>query len=143
MSGIDGLAVTEFSHREYNHYPLAIQALPGDELGLRVEFDTDVFDPAEIQTLFERFTQVLVAMTTDPARTLSSIDALDDAEHARLDRWGNRAVLTQPAGTATASIPALFAAQVSARPGRGSNQLRRAFVTYREVDEARIGWRTC
>ena len=44
LSGTDGLAVTEFTHREYNHYPLAIQALPGSELGLRVEFDTDVFD---------------------------------------------------------------------------------------------------
>ena len=57
LSSINGLAVTEFSHREYNHYPLAIQAVPGDELNLRVEFDTDVFDPAEIQTLFERFSQ--------------------------------------------------------------------------------------
>ena len=47
LSGADGLAVTGFAHREYNHYPLAIQALPGNELGLRVEFDTDVFDAAE------------------------------------------------------------------------------------------------
>ena len=28
LSGADGLAVTDFAHREYNHYPLAIQALP-------------------------------------------------------------------------------------------------------------------
>ena len=56
LSGVDGLAITEFSHRDYNHYPLAIQALPGRELGLRVEFDTDVFDAAGIDTLIERFT---------------------------------------------------------------------------------------
>ena len=36
-------------------------------------------------------------MTADPARRLSSVDVLDEAEHARLDGWGNRAVLTQPA----------------------------------------------
>ena len=33
LSGIDGLAVTEFTHREYNHYPLAMQALPGRRTG--------------------------------------------------------------------------------------------------------------
>ena len=66
LSGDDGLAVAEFAHHEYNHYPLAVQALPGSELGLRVEFDTDVFDASGIQTLIERFNRVLVAMTTDP-----------------------------------------------------------------------------
>jgi acyl carrier protein len=40
---------------------------------------------------------VLVAMTADPTRRLSSMDVLDAGEHARLDEWGNRAVLTQPA----------------------------------------------
>ena len=33
-------------------------------------------------------------MTADPATTLSSVDLLDEAEHARLDEFGNRAVLT-------------------------------------------------
>ena len=42
--------------RESNHYPLTLQATPGHELGLRVEFDTDVFDTASIETLIERFT---------------------------------------------------------------------------------------
>ena len=33
LSGADGLAVTEFTHREYNHYPLAVQAMPGSRTG--------------------------------------------------------------------------------------------------------------
>ena len=32
----------DFSSREYNHYPLTVQAVPGNEIGLRVEYDTDV-----------------------------------------------------------------------------------------------------
>ncbi len=88
LSGTDGLAVTEFIHREYNHYPLAVQALPGSELGLRIEFDTDVFDSADIETLVGRLERVLVAMTADPERRLSSVDVLDEAEHARLDGVG-------------------------------------------------------
>ena len=62
-----------------------------------VEFRTDVFDAASIEALIERFERVLVAMTADPTRSLSSVDVLDAGEHARLDEIGNRAMLTQPA----------------------------------------------
>ena len=66
LSGDHELAITEFTSREYNHYPLTVEALPGDELGLRVEYDTDVFDAASIEALIERLQRVLVAMTADP-----------------------------------------------------------------------------
>ncbi|HZE14302.1 MAG TPA: condensation domain-containing protein, partial [Mycobacterium sp.] len=89
------LAITEFTSRESTHYPLTMVALPGHELGLRVEYDTDVFDAASIEALIERLQRVLVAMTAEPTRRLSSMDLLDEAEHARLDEIGNRAVLTQ------------------------------------------------
>src|SRR5947209_1933202 len=80
LSGADGLAITDFTHREYNHYPLAVQAMPGAEMGLRVEFDTEVFDAADIETLIGRFKRVLAAMTADPGRRLSSMDVLDRSE---------------------------------------------------------------
>ena len=44
LLSVNGLAITEFTNREYNHYPLAVQVVPGSELGLRVEYDGDVFD---------------------------------------------------------------------------------------------------
>ena len=66
-------------------------------IGGAVEFRTDVFDADSIETLIERLERVLVAMTADPTRRLSSVDVLDAAEHARLDEIGNRAVLTRPA----------------------------------------------
>ncbi|OBI51349.1 hypothetical protein A5707_13990 [Mycobacterium kyorinense] len=61
----NGLAITEFNGREYNHYPLTLQAMPGTELVLRVEFDTDVFDAKRIHKVIDRFQRVLVAMTDD------------------------------------------------------------------------------
>ena len=135
LSGMDGLAVTEFTHREYNHYPLAVQAVPGTELGLRVEYDTDVFDAAGIDTLFQRFIRVLAAMTAAPTRPLSSIDVLDRDEHARLDEIGNRAVLTQP-GPPPASIPELFTAQVDRVPDAVAISCGELSLTYRELDKA-------
>ena len=109
------LAVTDFTSREYNHYPLSFVASPGDEMALRVEFDTDVFTRAGIATLVDRFQHVLEVMAADPAQRLSGVDVLDESEHAQLDVWGNRAVLTGPAAE-LASIPALFAAQVARAP---------------------------
>ena len=75
-------------------------------------------------------------MTADPARRLSSIDLLDAGEHDRLDEWGNRAVLTQPASSALVSIPVLFAAQVARAPEAVAISCGERSWTYRELDEA-------
>ena len=76
-----------------------------------------------------------MAMTADPTRRLSSMDLLDEAEHARLDEFGNRAVLTQPAPPAV-SIPVLFAAQVARAPEAVAVTCEGRSMTYRELDEA-------
>ena len=56
-------------------------------------------------------------------------------EHARLEGWGNRAVLTQPA-TMPVSIPALFAAQVARTPEAVAVTFEGDSMTYRELEEA-------
>jgi amino acid adenylation domain-containing protein len=133
--GVDGLAITEFSNREYNHYPLGLQVLPGTELGLRLEYDTEVFDTVAIDLLIQQFIRLLAAMTADPTAALCRIDVLDDADHTRLDGWGNRALLSTP-GPAPASIPAVFATQVAATPDAVALTCGPQCLTYRELDEA-------
>ncbi|MUM27543.1 non-ribosomal peptide synthetase [Mycolicibacterium sp. CBMA 295] len=99
-----------------------------------VEFRTDVFDAAGIEVLIERLRRVLTAMTEDPARALSSMDLLDAAEGARLDGFGHREVL---AGSVTeASIPELFAEQVTRSPGSVAVRFEGRSWTYRDMDEA-------
>jgi non-ribosomal peptide synthetase component F len=90
LSGVDGLAVTRFTNRDHYHYPLAIQAVPGDQLDLRVQYRADVFGAASIEALIERFQRVLMAMTADPTRPLASIELLAGGEHTRLNGWGSR-----------------------------------------------------
>ena len=104
-------------------------------IGGMVEFRTDVFDAETIEALIARFERVLVAITADPARSLSSIDVLDAAEHARLDEIGNRAVLTAPAPPPV-SIPVLFAAQVASTPDAVAMTFQGRSMTYRQLDEA-------
>ncbi|MGZ7007630.1 MAG: amino acid adenylation domain-containing protein, partial [Ilumatobacteraceae bacterium] len=137
MSGDDGLAITKVVGRENNHYPLAIMALPGTELGLRVEFDTEVFDAAAVEALVARLQRLLAAMTTDPGRALSSIDLLDEVEHAELDEWSNRAVLTRPATPRT--ITAVFAEQVARALEAPALTYEGRTLTYGEIDEASSG----
>ena len=104
-------------------------------IGGAVEFRTDVFDADSIEALTERWRRVLVAMTADPGRRLSSVDVLDAGEHARLDEIGNRAVLTQPAPTPV-SIPVVFAAQVARAPEAVAMVCGECSWTYRELEEA-------
>ncbi|MFQ2879898.1 amino acid adenylation domain-containing protein, partial [Mycobacterium sp. MS3] len=104
-------------------------------IGGAVEFRTDVFDAESIERLIERLERVLVAITADSTARLSSIDLLDEAEHARLDGWGNRAVLTQPA-PALVSIPAAFAAQVARTPDAVAVSFEDRCMSYQELEQA-------
>ncbi|WP_297847969.1 non-ribosomal peptide synthetase, partial [Mycobacterium sp.] len=133
LSGNHELAVTDITSRESTHYPLTVQAQPGRELRLQVEYDTDVFDATRIATLIERLQRILAAMTTDPQRRLSSIDVLEAAEHERLDGWGDRAILTRP--STPTSIPALFTAQAARTPRAPAVTFEGRSMTYRELDE--------
>ncbi|OJZ64101.1 non-ribosomal peptide synthetase, partial [Mycobacterium paraffinicum] len=129
--GPDGLAIAEFTNREYNHYPLTMEALPGRELGLHVEFDADVFDTASIEALVERFRRVLAAMTSDPTRRLSSVDLLDRAERdLLLSRFSGTGV-AGPVGVA----PQLLAAAVAADPDAPAVVDGTRTLSYRELDE--------
>ncbi|PRC45907.1 non-ribosomal peptide synthetase, partial [Mycobacterium sp. ITM-2017-0098] len=109
----------------------------GDPAGIGgfVEYRTDVFDAATIVTFVERLRRVLEAMTADPALRLSSVDVLDEAEHARLDDIGNRAALTLAAQN-DESIPAMFAAQTARAPQAIAISGGDRPWTYRELDEA-------
>ncbi len=104
-------------------------------IGGSVEFRTDVFDAGSIDAMVERLRRVVMAMTADPNRRLSSIDLLDAVERAQLEEWGNRASLTVPVN-APVSIPAVFAAQVAWTPEAIALVAGERSMTYQELDEA-------
>ncbi|WP_156749946.1 non-ribosomal peptide synthetase, partial [Mycobacterium sp. E2479] len=127
----DAVAITEFTNLEYNHYPLTMEALPGREIDLRVEYDTDVFDAGRIETLIERLQRVLVAMTADPLRPLSTVDLLDRSEHELVvSRWSG-AQVAAPIGVA----PELLASAVSADPDALAAVDGDRAMSYRELDQ--------
>ncbi|MCV7076859.1 amino acid adenylation domain-containing protein [Mycobacterium szulgai] len=132
---VGDLAIAEGASRERTHYPLTVQAVPGREVGLRVEFRTDVFDSSIVQRMAERFVRVLAAMTANPERPLCSTDVLGALEHAELHSWGNREMLRQPV-VPSASLPALFAGHAARTPEATAVVYEGRSWTYRELDEA-------
>ncbi len=106
-----------------------------DQLLLSTAGAGQPFSSFEVSDLARRLEQLLAAMAADPDRQLSSIDVLDVGERDRLDAWGNRAVLTRPATTAT-SITAMFDEQVARAPEAVAVTFDGRSVTYGELDEA-------
>ncbi|WP_156660983.1 non-ribosomal peptide synthetase, partial [Mycobacterium sp. 852002-51163_SCH5372311] len=117
-----------------------------DQLGLFFYRDEDrlflstagagqLFSNCDIRDLVKRLERVLAAMSADPTRPLSSVDPLDEADHARLDELGNRAVLSKPV-TAPVSVPVLFAARMAQTPDAVALISEGCSWTYRELDEA-------
>lgn len=78
--------------------------------------------------------QLLIALTTDPTRSLASVDMLDIVEHARLHDWGNHAALTALVHH-TASLPPLGSSQ----PRRTSDAVAptnlHQSLTYRRLNQ--------
>jgi amino acid adenylation domain-containing protein/non-ribosomal peptide synthase protein (TIGR01720 family) len=107
----------------------------GDELFLSTLGAGQLFSNSDVSDLVRRLERVLMAMTADPTRRVSSIDVLDAGEHAQLEKWGNRAALTEPVSTPV-SIPALFAAQVARTPHAVALTSEGVSMTYRELDDA-------
>ncbi|WP_156738498.1 AMP-binding protein, partial [Mycobacterium sp. E2699] len=110
----------------------------GDQLFLSTAGAGGPFSNAVVSDLAARVQRILVAMAADPAGRLSAIEVLDDGERARLDGLGNRVVLTQSL-TASAAIPAVFAAQVARVPDAVAVSFAGRSLTYRELDGAANG----
>ena len=107
----------------------------GDQLFLSTAGDEGPFANFEVADLARRLERVLVAMTADPGRRLSSMALLNDGDHAGLDGWGNRAALTQ-SSPAALPIPTVFAAQVARVPEAVAISAGERLWTYREVEQA-------
>ncbi|MBO0882096.1 MAG: AMP-binding protein, partial [Mycobacterium sp.] len=118
---------------------IAVNIYPGlGEGSPRVEFawNPNRYSADDIARHITRLELLLDRLlVADGSLVVGEVSLLDAGERARLDGWGNRAVLTQPARTA-ASIPALWAAQVGRRPEEVAVTCGERRWTYREVDEA-------
>ncbi|GIF04581.1 non-ribosomal peptide synthetase [Actinoplanes siamensis] len=99
----------------------------------RLEYATELFDPATAESLVERYVRVLRQVAADPAARLGAVDVLTGAEHEQLARL-NETTVSGPEAT----VAQLVAAQVARTPDATAVTCGPAALSYRELD-ARAG----
>ncbi|MFC4051754.1 non-ribosomal peptide synthetase [Actinomadura syzygii] len=102
-----------------------------DGIQAGLEYALDLFDPGTAESIAKRFEHLVRELVTDPDAPIGAVDILDRRERRTILRqWaGGRAA---PVGRAT--IPALFEAQVAARPGALAVTFEGVSWTYAEVN---------
>ncbi|HZW29207.1 MAG TPA: amino acid adenylation domain-containing protein, partial [Isosphaeraceae bacterium] len=84
------LGIEAASNRERAHYPIALTALPGDPLGLKIGFDPRRFDPALIERVLGHLHNLLAAMAADPQQRLAELPVMLESEQDQLIGQWNR-----------------------------------------------------
>ncbi|WP_268241612.1 non-ribosomal peptide synthetase, partial [Sphaerisporangium melleum] len=82
-------------------------------LTVGVEYSTDLFDRATVETLVERLRRLLVAAVADPGRRLGALEVLDPVEReVLLGEWNDTRVPVE-----SRTVPDLLADAVARTPG--------------------------
>ncbi|WP_231992755.1 condensation domain-containing protein, partial [Mycobacterium sp. 1164985.4] len=131
----DALATGTLTNAGFGDQAALVFFRDGDQLFLSTLGAGEPFADFGVADLAERLSRLLLAMTAGPERQLVSVDLLAEREHAELNSWGNRAVLTG-SGSVSVSIPGVFAGQVARSPEAVALRWAGRSWTYREVDEA-------
>lgn len=103
----------------------------GDQLGGRLEYDAERFDPATVERMLVHFGNILEAVVVDPEQRLSALPLLTDAERHHVLVDYNKT--TTNYGTA-ACLHRLVEAQVEHSPDATAVLSEDADLTYRELD---------
>ena len=102
--------------------PAGIAALIG--------YSRDLFDPPTAQSLADRLTRILTAVTVDVRRPVSRIDVLGPAERHRILVGWNDTAMTVPGHT----LPVLLEKQAARTPRAPAVQMDGVTLTYAELN---------
>ncbi|MEU6088790.1 amino acid adenylation domain-containing protein [Streptomyces sp. NPDC047085] len=104
--------------------------IPGQGVIGHLEYATDLFDRGTVEDLAARFVRLVEQLVADPEQRIGLPDVLLPGEDERL------AAVAGPGRPAPdATVPALVAAQVAARPEETAVVFGDRTLTYRELDE--------
>ena len=67
------------------HFPLSIIAHVDTQLHLRVSYNRDLFDEADVATIVDRLQRVFVQVTADSSVRVGEVSLLSEAELAAID----------------------------------------------------------
>ncbi|WP_230884573.1 non-ribosomal peptide synthetase [Planomonospora sp. ID82291] len=89
-ASLGDLRITGFGSADAHHYPLALAAVPGERLALRLDHRPDLFTAAEAERLLGRVARLLTVVAGAPDTLVGRLDLLEEAERRRaVEEWND------------------------------------------------------
>ena len=126
----DGLRITSVGGHDATHYPVSLMAIPGEQLRLRLDYATDLFERASVEAMADRLVRLLEAAADDPDRAIGGLDILAPAERHTILRAWNDTARAVPSTT----LPQLFEAQVARSPDAVAVVFEDTTLTYADLN---------
>jgi amino acid adenylation domain-containing protein/thioester reductase-like protein/non-ribosomal peptide synthase protein (TIGR01720 family) len=134
----EGLRVSDTRSFQRTTFPLALVAIPGRQLTLRLNFDRRRLDGLEIDRLSRHLQVLLAGALREPPARLDALPLLTEQErHQVLQEWSRTeaAAVGPPAGPAPARcIHELFEEQVASQPDALAAIHERQSLTFRQLN---------
>ncbi|GAA3207272.1 amino acid adenylation domain-containing protein [Actinocorallia longicatena] len=127
---LDGLKVRGAGGHDATHYPVALAAVPGERLSLRLGYRPDLFDAGQARRLVRRLERAFRTIADDPETPVARVDLLDPGEREPVVSGGDTAVRL-PGGQ---SVVTRFAEIAAARPGEVAIRSDGRSITYAELE---------
>ncbi|MEO2162683.1 MAG: amino acid adenylation domain-containing protein, partial [bacterium] len=126
-----GLEIGEVQWFERHNFPLAAVAIPGEEIMLRLIYQTDVYGPQTITRMLGHWKRLLESMVAHPDQTLGELPMVTQDEQRQLvDGWNQ----TGSEYPRDACIHHLFEEHAAATPDAIAVELGEERLTYGELN---------
>ncbi|UKP01065.1 amino acid adenylation domain-containing protein [Nostoc sp. UHCC 0870] len=125
------IQVSNIRNFEQTNYPLILVAEPGEQLSIRISYDTSQFADDSIKRMLGHLQVLLKSIAENPHQKLENLPLLTPAErHQLLVEWNN----TQTEYPQDKCLHELFEAQVEKTPDAVAVVFRDQQLTYRELN---------
>jgi surfactin family lipopeptide synthetase C len=128
---VQNLEIESVLSFEKTNYALTLTVVPGEELALKIGYNSKRFEDAAIARMLGHLQTLLEGMTANPERKLSELPLLSAAEGQQLlVQWND----TRADYPKNSSIHELFAAQTERTPDAVAAICENEQLTYRELN---------
>jgi amino acid adenylation domain-containing protein/non-ribosomal peptide synthase protein (TIGR01720 family) len=125
------LTVVDAYGSDSPHYPLSLAIMPGAQLGLHVQYRSELLETATVEWILDQLQRLVRLAVDSPETPAAALDLLDSVERQRVLRDWNDTRTEVP----HASLPTLFQAQVAQTPDAIALVFEDQEITYADLNE--------
>ncbi|MBO1049494.1 MAG: amino acid adenylation domain-containing protein [Dolichospermum sp. DEX182a] len=126
------LQISDIDGSEQTNYPVTVIVIPGDELLVKISYDTALFEETTMGRMLGHLQTIFSAIVENPAATVGELPLLSAAErHQLLVEWND----TASEYPIDKCIHQLFASQVEKTPDAVAVVFENQQLTYRQLNQ--------